>query len=511
MSPLLTLAERIRSVAALQPDAEAIEQGGAWHTWQEMATSISQLEEIIGQSGLGPGTEFGMLLRNRPHHIHAMAAVLASSGTIVTMNARQPAARTEAEIVELRLPAVIVDRSDLASPELEAAIGRSGALGIAIDRAELSTFANPSFDPPAATGDGGIAVKMLTSGTTGPPKRIAFGAQSLKDSVLGAARLMAGPSNRRAGEEPELLLRRGIIANWAPVEHVSGMWRAIEHMTEGRRLCLLETFEPSEWARVVKTYGVRMAMLAPTTMRMLLDSEVTPDDLASLKGVTAGTAPLSVDLEREFEETFGIPVLPAYGATEFPGNGAGWTLADHERFGASKIGSVGKARPGVRIRVVDQSTGEPAPAGEVGLVEILARTPATPPGEQPDWQRTADLGRLDEDEFLWIAGRADSAIIRGGFKILATDVVRVLEQHGKVKEASVVGLPDERLGAVPVAAVIPNSMQAAPTAGELEAHCRAELVAYMVPAEFRVVEDLPRTSSLKVSMPAVQDLFVEAG
>ena len=507
MNPKLTLAERIRAVSALDPDADAIEQGGTWQRWQEMASTINRLDEIVAETGLGEGAEFGMLLRNRPHHIHAMAAVLANRGTIVTMNARQPAARTEAELSDLGLPAVIVDRGDLANPDLTAAIERSGALGIAIDRDGLSVFKRLGFEPACPSGDGSIAVRMLTSGTTGPPKRISFGAQSLKDSVMGAARLTSGPSNRRAGEEPELLLRRGVIANWAPIEHVSGMWRAVEHMTEGRRLCLMETFEPHEWARVIKACEVRMAMLAPATMRMLLDSDVDPSDLASLKGVTVGTAPLSVELEREFEEAFGIAALPAYGATEFPGNGAGWNLADHERFGVSKMGSVGRARPGVRIRVVDQSTGDPCPAGEVGLVEILARTAATPPGQASDWQRTADLGRLDEDDFLWIVGRSDAAINRGGFKILATDVVKALEGHEKVKEASVVGIPDERLGAVPVAAVVPYSMEDAPTPEDLAAHCRAELTAYMVPAEFRIVEDLPRTSSLKVSMPAVREMF----
>lgn len=504
----MTLAERIRAVAAIDPQAEAIEQRGAWNRWQETSAAIEDLTSVLAAAGLGPGTEVAMPLRNRPHHVHAMAAVLANHCTIVTMNARQPPARTLAELDELRVPVLMADRDDLADPGLADAVSGAGVLAVALGGPDPLSVVSPlEHDRPFEKGDAGIAVKMLTSGTTGLPKRVAFSAQGLKDSVLGAARLTPGPSNRKPGEEPDLLLRRGFIPNWAPIEHVSGMWRAVEHMLEGRRLCLMETFDPAEWARVVRTYEVRMAMLAPATLRMVLDSGIGKDDLASLKGVTSGTAPLSVELKEEFEQAFGIPVLPAYGATEFPGNGAGWTLADHESFGRSKVGSVGRARPGVQIRVVGETDGQPLASNEIGLVEILAQTAATPSGEAPAWLRTTDLGRIDEDGFLWILGRADSAIICGGFKILATELVEAIEQHRQVREASVVGIPDERLGAVPVAAVLPASADDPPTAEDLERHCRTLLPAYKVPREFRIVQDLPRTSSLKVSMPAVQDLF----
>lgn len=510
MSQPLTLAERIRAVAAIDPEADAIEQTEAWHPWASMTSAIDTFETILRDNGLGPGTEVGMLLRNRPAHIHAMAAVLASSCTVVTMNARQPAESTESELSELAIPVVIADRDDLADPALLSATKNSGTLAIEVDGAHPLSVAS-ALDPDRSfrDGDSAVAVRMLTSGTTGNPKRIAFHARHLKSSVLGSARLTAG-SNRKPGVEPDLLLRRGLIVNWAPINHVSGLWRAIEHMTEGRRLGLLETFEPGEWVRVVKTYNARIAMLAPATIRMVLDSDVDKNDLATLRAVTSGTAPLAVALQQEFEETFGIPVLSSYGATEFPGNGAGWTLDDHERFGRAKIGSVGKARPGVSIRVVEE-TGDPQPANEIGLVEVRAKTAATAPDEDAHWIRTNDLGRLDEDDFLWIVGRADSAIIRGGFKVLATELEEVLERHAGVKEASVVGISDERLGQVPVAAVVAAEPHDAPSTRSLDEHCRSELPSYKVPAEFRIVEDLPRTRSLKVSIPGVRELFSHRG
>jgi acyl-CoA synthetase (AMP-forming)/AMP-acid ligase II len=147
---------------------------------------------------------------------------------------------------------------------------------------------------------------------------------------------------------------------------------------------------------------------------------------------------------------------------------------------------------------VHPETGEPLPADEVGLVEIRS-------GDGP-WHRTTDLGRIDADGFVWITGRSDDAILRGGFKVMPADVVRVLVAHPAVREACVVGLPDPRLGQVPVAAVeLCEGAEIDPQA--LRDFARTQLAAYQVPAEIRIVPALPRTPSLKVSQPEVRALF----
>lgn len=509
MSNLLSLAERINAVVQLDPAADAIEFQGKWYRWGEIAASVKALRELLRQAGLGAGTPIGVLLRNRPQHAFAIAAVLGNEACIVTMNALQPREKTCAELAKLKLPVVIADSEEWADQKLKTLICEGGALAIELNRESgmraLSEFSGERTmfreDRP------GVAIEMLTSGTTGDPKRVIFGTKNLKRSILGAARLIPGSIEGQVQQEPKLLLRRGIVVCWAPLQHVSGMWSVIEHLLQGRRICLLEKFEPNEWARVVRTYKPRMAMLSPPVIRMILDAGIAKENLQSLEGVTSGTAPLSPQLEREFETTYELPVLPAYGATEFPGSGAGWNLDDHKVFGESKLGSVGRARPGVKIRIVDQQTGDPLPGGEVGLIELFARTAATPDDQEVRWIRTTDLGCLDEDDFLWIKGRADAAIIRGGFKILPGEVVKVLERHPGVLEASVVGIAEPRLGQVPVAAVIPRDWETAPTPEELQAHAREYLSAYQVPVMFKVVNELPRTPSLKVSMPGVQALF----
>jgi len=196
-----------------------------------------------------------------------------------------------------------------------------------------------------------------------------------------------------------------------------------------------------------------------------------------------------------------LRVLNLYGATEFAGGVAGWTIRDWETFRGQKRGSVGRANPGVRLRVVDQETGEPVPAGEIGVLEVASdRFGGT------ERVRTSDQARMDENGFLWIVGRVDDVIIRGGFKIQAEDVRIALESHPAVREASVVGVPDARLGDVPVAAVTVTEKD--PVDGEeLRAWLRQRLTAYQVPVDIRVVPELPRTAALKVPRSAIRALF----
>jgi acyl-CoA synthetase (AMP-forming)/AMP-acid ligase II len=218
--------------------------------------------------------------------------------------------------------------------------------------------------------------------------------------------------------------------------------------------------------------------------------------------VVCGTAALEPETALAFEDKYGIPVLTTYGATEFAGGVAGWNLRDHSQWGSAKRGSVGRAHPGCELRVVEATSGRVLGGGEAGLLEVRSSQIA----DGASWVRTNDLAKLDADGFLWILGRADDAIVRGGFKVLPGEVASVLERHPAVREAAVVALPDARLGEVPVAAV-ELAAGAVVATDELLAFARAHLAGYQVPAQIRIVQTLPRTPSLKVSRPAVRELF----
>ena len=273
-------------------------------------------------------------------------------------------------------------------------------------------------------------------------------------------------------------------------------------VVEGRKISLMERFDVSTWAARMQEHRPKTASLPPTAMRMVLDANVPKPILASLRAVRSGTAPLDPAMKREFESRYGVPVLIVYGATEFAGAVAGWTLREHERFAQQKAGSVGRAHPGIEVRVVDAGTGQELPTGTAGVLEAKS---SQLPG--PDWIRTTDLARIDEDGFIWLEGRADDVIIRGGFKVPAATVADVLREHEAVLDASVIGLPDARLGAVPVAAVElrPGSGDVMPE--ELLALLRSRLPPYQVPARILIADALPRTPSMKISQPGVAAMF----
>ena len=193
-----------------------------------------------------------------------------------------------------------------------------------------------------------VAVRMLTSGTTGPPKRVDLSYDMLARSVMG-------PDPDRAPAPTEL--RRGVAIVNSPLVHIGGVFRVLQCVAEARPFVLLERFELNAWAEAVRKHRPRTVSLVPAALRTVLHSGLTRADLDSIRAVTCGTAPLSADDADAFTEKYGIPVLTSYAATEFGGGVAGWTLPDYQRYWGAKRGSVGRANPGAQLRVVDENGG----------------------------------------------------------------------------------------------------------------------------------------------------------
>ena len=156
---------------------------------------------------------------------------------------------------------------------------------------------------------------------------------------------------------------------WASLAHISGLYFAVSHVIEGRSVALLEKFEVGPWAELVRRHRPGYVRLAPTALRMVLQAQVPAGTFESVRAVGSGTAPLPPELAEAFEDRYGIPVLGTYGATEFAGAIAGWTLKDKKQWGTRKRGSVGRAHRGIELRIVDEETGAVLPCGETGLLE----------------------------------------------------------------------------------------------------------------------------------------------
>lgn len=474
------LSQRIDDVLALDPAARAIQFEGRWYTWGQVGAAARRIGALVGTG------RAGIMLRNSPAHVAALLGVLSGGGTVVVINPSRGDERTRADIEDLHLPILVGLAEDLATLAPDTA-----ATTVAIDDLDdAPTVTSGSAREEA--GRGGVAVWMLTSGTTGPPKRVDLAYDMLARSVIGRE-----PENTAAPTE----LRHGVAIVNSPLVHVGGVFRVLLCVAEARSFVLLAKFDLTQWADAVREHRPGAVSLVPAALRMVLHSGLTREDLAGVRAVTSGTAPLSADDADAFTEKFGIPVLTSYAATEFGGGVAGWTLKDHRKYWRDKRGSVGRANPGARLRVVDPN-GVPLPPGQQGLLEVI---PAQM-GDIENWIRTTDLARIDDDGFVWILGRADQAIIRGGFKVMPDDVKTALESHPAVAGAAVLGTPDPRLGDTPVALVELRADACAEPA-ELIDYLRKRLARYEIPTELLITDSIPRTPSGKPDLTAVRLLF----
>jgi acyl-coenzyme A synthetase/AMP-(fatty) acid ligase len=227
---------------------------------------------------------------------------------------------------------------------------------------------------------------------------------------------------------------------------------------------------------------------------MVLDAQSPPEWLSSVKTIYTASAPLSMPLADEFEEVYGIPIVQGYGATEFLGAVTGWANDLYEEWGPAKRGSVGRAMPGITLRVVDNATETVLEPNEVGNLEV--DSPYRVQGVPAGWVSTNDLARIDDDGFVWILGRSDEVIIRGGFKVHLPEVEAALLEHPRVLDACVVGLPDDRLGEVPAALVITDVLDP-PTESELIETVRRRLAPYMAPVLIGRYDEMPLNAMLK--------------
>lgn len=488
------LRARLQTVLSLDPAAPAIESDGVWTDWAALRTIADGVEHHLAAAGLGAGSPVGLVLRNHPAMVGALIGVLLSGATVVTLNAAHGDAGLSADIADLNLAAVIAVESDWQRPGIRGAAAGALGLSVAADPAAVVTVAGLSAPGPGPfrSEPDGVAVEMLTSGTTGPPKRIPLTYAAFGRTVAAASAHYSTSGDQRPR------LSSGVAIVTAPLVHMSGLFRTLLNICQGRRIALLERFTVAGFVDALHRHRPRAVSLVPSAMAMVLDADVAPEVFDSVEVVTSGTAHLPVAVQEAFEERYHVAVLPSYGATEFAGGVAGWNLALHRQWAKAKRGSVGRPQRDREVRIMSVDDDVEVGANVQGRIEVRTRG--------GDWVPTTDLGRIDADGFLYVDGRTDDVIIRGGFKVAPADIVEALRSHPGVREAGVTGVPDRRLGAVPVAAV-EAAAGAELDPDELLGFLRERLTRYQVPSRIIVVDELPRTASLKVSQPALRDLF----
>lgn len=492
------LSRRIARTLLNGGDRHALMFKDQWYTWAEMDHLAGDL--VRGLDEKAPNVNrIGLIVKNHPSAMGAILGLIASGRTVVMINGLQGPERLATEVEALSL-AVVVGVPDFWSDAVVAACLKVGSTQVILpddSRGSIAWHEAPTPIGTAANGEPSVALELLSSGTTGAPKRI-----SILWRTLGAA-LMAAHGTVMFGKTDDDFADPSMppVISGLSIGNIGGVYILLPSALIGQRIVMLEKFEVWPWAEAVKTYRPELLSVQPVGLRMILDAGVDPSYLDSLKHVVSGASPLDPDVQEEFERLYDLRVLGAYGATEFCGSVVVWNDDLWERFRTLKRGSVGRPIEGAQVRIVDAESRQVLPPHATGLLEVQVDRVG------PEWIITTDCGYFDEDGFLFIVGRADNAINRGGFKVIPDEVVAVLRTHPSVRDASVVALPDRRLGELPVAAVELRAGASTPTEDELKEHVRHHMLSYQVPAQIIVVPDLPRNASLKVMQPQVKELF----
>ena len=308
-------------------------------------------------------------------------------------------------------------------------------------------------ETPPQDGDA-VAVLLYTSGTTAEPKAAILRHRHLLAYVLNTLEFGS------AGEEDATLVA-------VPPYHVAGLANLLSNLYTGRRVVYLAAFDPAEWLRAVRRERITHSLVVPTMLARIV-AEVRGGDAGTptLRSLAYGGArtPMPV-LERALEVFPDTGFVNAYGLTETASSIAVLGPADHRRAAASddppvraRLGSVGRALPGVEFQI-RRDDGTPAAPDETGLVFVRGDQISGEYGgrsvlDEDGWFATRDLGRLDAGGYLFIEGRADDTIIRGGENIAPAEIEDVLLAHPGVTEAAVVGVPDPEWGQRLVAVLV---------------------------------------------------------
>jgi acyl-CoA synthetase (AMP-forming)/AMP-acid ligase II len=356
--------------------------------------------------------------------------------------------------------------------------------------------------------DNPVAVVIYTSGTTSAPKGVLLRHENLVSYVLGSVEFASADQTEAA-----------LVS--VPPYHIAAVANVITNLYAGRRTLVLEAFTPGEWLRTVREEAVTSAMVVPTMLARIIDSE---DDrsVPTLRSLSYGGAPMPAALiERALREWTGVGFVNAYGLTETSSTVALLGPDDHRAAVESqdpavraRLSSVGRPLPGIELEIRGP-TGEPLGAGQSGRICVRgAQVSAEYAGlgrsvDDEGFFDTRDDGYLDHDGYLFISGRTDDTIIRGAENIAPAEIEDVLLRHPAVLDAVVFGVPDQEWGQRIEAAVVPRPETDLDPA-DLREFTRQALRSSRTPDRFWLLEELPRTETGKLLRRLVPGLIPPA-
>lgn len=474
--------------AERRPDATALRAGRSVWTYAEAAGQADSFRARLGEAGVRPGDRVLLAAPTGPEFVFAYLGVLAHGAVAVPVSPQC----TSAELQYF-----------LRDADCVLAVA-SGETADALRRAAAGTGAGFWTLPPGGTGTrdastpgrvheadaGEAAVLLYTSGTTGRPK----GAVLTHGNLASAAGIYAGLLDVSADDR---------VGTALPLFHVFGQVAVLLMAVQaGASVSVLHPFSGAAMLRMAAEHRLTIVSGVPTMWNEMLhaDTPVLADQLAGLRLAASGGAALPREVARAFRERFGTTVLEGYALSETSA-----AAAFNHPGRPVREGSVGQALPGLRITVLDDG-GQPLPAGRVGEIAVRGpvvtsgywrRPEATAQSTRGGWFLTGDMGRMDDEGYLWVVDRKKDMIIRGGYNVYPREIEELLYEHPAVREAAVVGVPDDRLGEE-VAAVLVMDPSTAVELEELRAWLARRLASYKQPRLYHTVQSLPRGSTGKL-------------
>jgi long-chain acyl-CoA synthetase len=515
--PNIPLHQILKNTTEKYPDNNALSFFGRKITYQELYKLSLAFTSALQQNGIQKGDRVAMMLPNCPQYVIAYYGIL-RAGAIVT--------QLSPMLVERELEYILKDSGAETLVVFDALYPRAKAVQaltqvknvivVSLQPSGQDFSPDRSFESFLQEGNGNVApvefepehdvaVLQYTGGTTGRSKGAMLTHRNILANVLQSYEFFNGEFE--IGKERTLTV--------IPLFHVFGMTSGMNlSIYTAAENILLPRFDLEEVLNTIKTEQPTTFPGVPT-MYVALTNHPRAEEygLDSIRTCNSGSAPMPVELMREFERKTGAKILEGYGLSE-----ASPTTHCNPPFADRKPGSVGIGMPSTEYKIVDLATGtKELPAGELG--EVIIKGPQIMKGywNMPDetantlrdgWLYTGDIAKVDEEGYLYIVDRKKDMIIASGFNVYPRDVEEVLYEHPSIQEAVVVGVPDPYRGEDIKAVIVLKAGKTA-TAEEITKYCRENMSAYKVPRIVEFRNELPKTGVGKILRRALREEAVK--
>lgn len=506
----MLLSDGLARAAVERPHEEAIAFGDRRLTWSEWHRRICLVAGALSAEGIGRGDRVAVIDRN---HIAVLEMILAAGllgAATVVPNWRLKDAELSYILQDSRprlivLGAAFADREAIirrALPSVERIVHLD-------DEYEAWLGAAEPADPASDTSPDDTVLVIYTSGTTGPAKGAMFSHRGI------AANAEVSPIVADAGPGDRVLVSM-------PLFHIGGAGTALAAIIDGIPVTVLTEPTPQALVEAIEDGATRAFLVPAVIARMLHEGPRERSALASLSLLTYGGSPCPRPiLEEALSAMPDSHIVQVYGMTELCGSVTTLSDAAHrDTKHPERLAAAGQVVPGVDMRIVDPTSLVDVEPGEVG--ELWFLTPKRMSGYlgQPEstaqvvveggWLRTGDMGRIDEEGFVFIVDRLKDLIITGGENVFSPEVESVVVDHPSVEEAAVIGVPHPTMGESIVAVVVAAPGQSIDP-DELIAYARERLAGFKCPRAVAVVDELPRNASGKVLKRELRDQVRASG